>query len=697
MKKFLYLAWISASLTALPGGALFAQDAVSTTERVIVRDSVVEEKTELSPEQAAAPASVTVLKYTEQEKRNTRDYSDLLRNVTGVAANSFDQGGVGFGFALRGFSERSNGGNVAYSIDGVPINFPGHPNSNGYGDLFPLIPELVDTFVLVRGPFDVRFGAFDLGGSLEITTADHPPNGLELSVGNFDYERGLLVYGLGNGRVSGYGSVLASSLGGYRDNSEFHQFNTFDKILFPMLRGTGSFRLQVYNTDFGAPDFINRTRLRAGTLRPTDAVNVTDGGSTALQNFVFNYKEEGDQPLTAVAYFVHENFKRWSSRSTTIPFNPSGNGQTLQGDYRFVLGGSLEKYLRWDLPRGMGLGLLLGGGVRYDTVDSEQFNSVRRNPVRSLLPVPERDPRRTIGDVNFDQTNPFGYLQLDFKPVSWIKMTGGFRYDHFYYDIEDNRRSLMVSTDDGFLSPRAGLSLSPFIKGLDFFGNYGKGFRPPSAITELGVDPNLESAENETIELGLQYNSPDGAWHFLFDVYKTTFTNELQGRPFPLPPLALGPSERNGFDVEARVRVWQEGGRSLALFGNFSALTRELVNGPTGTHIPDVADFFGTYGFDLVLPLPAENSPHIITLSAAQRWEGPKPLNTRNSLSTKTYSRMDLRLAYTNTNWHGFSTFLSMIIYPTRRNEETAFLFGNSVGVSPKAPFTIQGGVFIPL
>ncbi|MGI9088789.1 MAG: TonB-dependent receptor domain-containing protein [Chthoniobacterales bacterium] len=477
---------------------------------------------------------------------------------------------------------------------------------------------------------------------------------------------------------------MASSLGGYRDNNEFRQFNTFDKILFPMLRGTGSFRLQVYNSDFGAPTYLNRALLQSGVLEPTDAVNPFDGGSTALQNFVFNYKEDNDQPLTATAYFVHENHKRWATRTFTVPIDPSRPGQFLTADYRFVLGGSLEKYLKWELPHGMGAGLLLGGGVRYDTVDSEQFSSIRRNPVRPTA------------DVNFNQANPFAYLQLDIKPAPWVKLTGGFRYDYFSYDIEDNFRRLAVSPTADFLSPRAGLSVTPF-KGLDFFGNYGKGFRPPSAITELGLDPNLEAAENETIEVGFQYNSPEGVFHFLADFYNTTFTNELQGRPAPLPPIALGPSERNGFDVEARLRLWHDGGRAFTVFGNFSGLEAELVNRPGGTHIPDVADFFGTYGFDLVLPLPEKTSPHIITLSAAQRWEGPKPLNTTRSLSTRTYSRIDLRMAYTNTNWHGFSTFVNMIIYPDRRNEETAFTFGNDVGVSPKAPLTIQGGVFIPL
>jgi len=660
-----------------------AQDSESTAERVVVQGYEDVEKTELSPNPAAAPASVTVIKYTDEQKRNTRDYTDLIRNVTGVAANSFDQGGVGYGFALRGFGERSNGGNVAYSIDGVPVNFPGHPSSNGYGDLFPLIPELVDTFALVRGPFDVRFGAFDLGGSLEITTLDHPPSGFELSIGNFDFYRGLLVYDLGKGNIGGYGSAMASTQDGYRENNDFRQFNTFGKVLFPMLGGTGSFRLQVYNSDYGSPGYLNRDLLRSGVLSPTEAVNTTDGGSTSLQNFVFNYEQDGDEPLTATAYFVHDNYKRWSTRTFTVPIDPSKPGQALQADYRFVLGGSLEKYTKWTLPYDMGMGLLLGAGVRYDTVDSEQFNTIRRDPVR------------TTADVNFDEVNPFTYAQLDFKPVPWIKITGGFRFDQFYYDIKDNLRQLMTSPDEGFLSPREGIVISP-VRGLDFFQNYGKGFRPPSAISEFNLDPSLESAENETIEVGVQYNSPDGMWHFLFDAYKTTFTNELQGQPNPLPPISLGPSERNGIDVEGRVRIWKDGGRSVSLFGNFSTLHRELVNRPGGTYIPDVADFFANYGFDMVMPLPESTSPHVITLSAMQRWEGPKPLNTTNSLSTKTYSRIDVRLAYTNTKWHGFGTFLNMIIYPDRRFEETAFLFGNAVGVSPKAPFTVQGGVFIP-
>ncbi|MEO5722155.1 MAG: hypothetical protein ABIR71_11875, partial [Chthoniobacterales bacterium] len=63
MKKTSRLALILSVLVALPFSGSVAQDAVSTTERVIVKDEIIE-KTELSGEQAAAPASVSVIRYT---------------------------------------------------------------------------------------------------------------------------------------------------------------------------------------------------------------------------------------------------------------------------------------------------------------------------------------------------------------------------------------------------------------------------------------------------------------------------------------------------------------------------------------------------------------------------------------------------------------------------------------------------------
>ena len=232
-------------------------------------------KSDLSDDPAAGPGSITVLKLPEEKKRNTRDYTDLLRPIMGVAANNFDQGGIGFGFTMRGFSERSNGGGVAYSIDGVPVNLPSHALTNGYGDLTPLIPELLDVMVLTRGPFDVRFGANALGGSMQFRTQDQPSRGAAVSVGSYDFGRALVVQPVSAGPGSGYVSLLASTTSGYRNNGDLKVFNTFNKFSFPMSGGTGTLRLQLFSDKFGAPGFVRRV-VGAAVALPAEAAPLAD-------------------------------------------------------------------------------------------------------------------------------------------------------------------------------------------------------------------------------------------------------------------------------------------------------------------------------------------------------------------------------------------------------------------------------------
>ncbi len=271
------------------------------------------QKTELSDNPATNPASVTVVTYPEEEKRNVRTYGDLFRPLTGISVDNFGQGGVGYGIALRGFADGDHGRDIAYFIDGVPINSPSSLHINGYSDLNPLIPELVDRVELTRGPFDVRFGSFALGGALNITTLDQPKSGIEATGGSFDTGRGLGVYTFNSGNVSVFGSLLGSTTPGYRGNQDLHQINTFDKISLPMLDGIGSVRFQIYSNDYGAPGYIDRDLVRSGALNPRSVVNSTDGGSTSQQNIVFNYRQSNDEPFTANVYLLNDDFKRFST------------------------------------------------------------------------------------------------------------------------------------------------------------------------------------------------------------------------------------------------------------------------------------------------------------------------------------------------------------------------------------------------
>ena len=658
-------------------------------------------KSALSSDQAASPANVTSYLYSESTTRGINGYEELLKPVTGVAANNFDQGpAVGYGIALRGFSERFSGRLSALHIDGVPINQTSHQLSNGYGDLFPLMPELVAGFTLTRGPFDVRAGAHAVGGSAFYTTADAPSSGVTAknSGGSLDSQRGLGIFGFSGGAIKGYGSLVVEEMNGYRENSGWKQFNSFNKFNFPMLAGTGSVSVQIHGTESDSPGYINRDLIRAGTISDEEARNPTDGGESRLEKLVFNYKENSDNPFKITAYLSHNKIQRWSSfggGDITIPQPGNITGrQNEQVEDRITLGGSMEKYQKWVTPEGIGFDMLVGAGIKADIVEQDQY----RNTARLRLSQTE--------DLDFTQINPYGYGQINIKPFQWLKLTGGVRYDAMIYDItgfDDPARFATGPVDIEVqiheYQPKAGVTITA-MPGLDFFANYGVGFIPPAANgNELPNDPTLEAFINESEEIGVQYNSPDGMWHFLASYYYTTLSGSLQGNGQTLPPTILGASVRKGYDIEGRVRAINTGRTTLSFYASYSAQDASLTEptAPGATHVQEVADFFIKYGFDLATRVGGEASPHRVRLTAGQVWEGPKALNNFDTLNTDTFSRVDAKLTYMNENWNGASAFAGLIVYPDGRLDEIAYRYnGSQIGVSAKPPVVVQFGVFIP-
>ena len=468
--------------------------------------------------------------------------------------------------------------------------------------------------------------------------------------------------------------------------AELRVINSFNKLTFAAPGGTASIRMQIFADKFGAPGFVRRNFVENGTLDPRTAINSTDGGKTDLQVLAMNYKQTGDEPLKVNAYRMRSELDRYSNRASTTPIAETLPGQALQQDDRTTFGGSVEKYARWSFRDGAGAALFVGAGIRHDVVASKIFNSIKRT---SGVKTENTD---------FTLFNPFAYAQADHKLNTWVKLTAGLRYDRLEFDIHDRQRGLDVAPSIDIVQPKAGIVFSP-LRGLSLFANYGKSFLPPSATGgQLSRNPALDALRLATKEVGVQYKSADGAWQVLADVYRTTFTNEILNQTPPLLPIYLGPSRRDGFDVEARARVCREGGPAASVFINYSKVDDELVGRATGTRIPDVAEAFLKHGFDLAWPLGGVDSPRVIAFSASQVWEGRKPLNTTGTLETKTFSRVDAKLTYTDRNWKGGSVFLALAAYPDRRLDETAFTFGTpaTVGVSPKARLTLQAGTCIP-
>ncbi len=657
-------------------------------ELVIYGAAPEPDKAELSAKRSANPASVTVASYPAEVKRSTTTYGELLRPLTGVTVDNYGQGGVGYGVALRGFDELEHGRDVATFVDGVPQNQTSSIQVNGYTDLNDLNPELVRQVTLTRGPFDVRAGDFNIGGSVNFDTLAAPPSGLTLSGGQFGTVHGDAVYAGGIGPAHGFLSLLADDTQGYRHNENLLRLNTFDKVTVPLFEGVGAFRFQFFNDTFGAPGYINRALVEAGALSPTAAVNPTDGGNRTEENVVFNYREPAaEEPLAVNLYAIHNVFDRYATFST-IPINPLAPGQALSADRRYTLGGNGEKFWRLRLPAGIAADLLAGGGLRSDIANAKQYDTIARVPTQQTV------------NVNFNIHNPFVYLQTDLKPFAWLKLTGGVRYDEFFFDIHDFITPARVAPDTGAAEPKGGIVVTP-LAGADLFANIGEGIRSPSAVFDLPLNPALGVTTVTSEEAGVQYNSPAGPWHFLGSVYTTRLTNEIQENPPPEPPTNLGPSRREGFDSEGGYRVWETpGGVTCAVLASYSALRARLVGNQhgQGSDVPNTPKWSAKYGGELRWPLFGAQASRTIFLYVNQQFVGESELDPAAHQRAGSYSRFNLDAWYSDAHWAVASAFVEITAYPFGRFNETAVEFNSTtVGIAPKSPVTLLGGVHLPL
>ena len=99
---------------------------------------------------------------------------------------SYGQGAIGYGLAMRGYPNSEHGRDIAYFIDGVPVNEISSIHTPNYADLNVLIPETVKSIEVIRGPFSVEAGDFNLGGAVFITTKSSDPYaGFSFSGGSY--------------------------------------------------------------------------------------------------------------------------------------------------------------------------------------------------------------------------------------------------------------------------------------------------------------------------------------------------------------------------------------------------------------------------------------------------------------------------------------------------------------------------------
>jgi len=616
-------------------------------------------KGDVSSAVTALPAAVTIVDAAAISRAPVATYGDLFRSLPGFNVSNFGQGAIGYGLSLRGYTEAEHGRDIAYYIDGVPVNEVSSLHTPNYADLNILLPETVKSIEVVRGPFSVEYGDSNLGGSVNITTKESEPFGMaSLSGGTQGTVRGVATYSTTQGAYIPYLALEGYRTDGTHDNSLIERYNSFNKITTTLPDGaTVSFRAQAYGTTFGAPGYASRSAIEAGTVSERSATNSTDGGNKQLENFVMNYSSgPKDQELKGALFVSHDYFNRYAD---------FGGGQRWQHDDRTTVGGRISKVWTGAINDQLPVQVLIGSNWRSDVIDAFQAPTT----ARTVTGAP-------VVDLGVTQHNIAVFGQVQVKPLPWLKLTGGGRFDQFYYNINDRLApGVAPNISPGIGTPKFGIAITP-VKWIEFFANYGQGFRSIDVPLELIGNPGLKPFKIVSAEGGVQFTFD--RFKFLASYWTTDSQNE-SFQPAPsLPVTFLGKARRDGFDLDGRYFVVKDSTSMVAIFANTSGVRTRLLDAAPSFYVPNVPNYVANIGVDFDV---ATRNAERLSGTAYVTLVGKKNLTQDGLLTTSPYSRVTGKLAY---SWpDGWTAFTQATWYPGNRLSEIAINFGDPTGANP--------------
>jgi outer membrane receptor protein involved in Fe transport len=552
-------------------------------------DPPVQEVTVRGRATSQTSAAQTVVGRAEIEMRPRLRAEEVLEIVPGLFTVQHSGGAKAQQYFLRGF-DADHGTDIAFFVDGVPLNAVSHAHGQGYTDLHFLIPELILSIEATQGPYSVRAGDFATAGSVELRLADHlPESRAGLQVGPHGHARGLVIDSPDMGNR--WRAVVAAEV--FRDDGFFvhpenhHRLNTFARLTH-VLDGESELSLtwMGYGASWNASGEIPaRGVCGDGDGNPPpqsypgghcvsrfDSVDPTQGGGSqrTMASLAYSLRRPGVD-LNATAYLIHSSLQLFLNETffANDPMNGVGDG-IEQDDTRTVLGANTRVTLRSRLA-GIDLGTTLGIQIRDDLIDNGLQHQVHRLPLE------------TLQASGINETELGAFVEEDFHPARWLRFVLGARADRVAIAVENRDPSAATKTagvaSSSLLSPKATAVVSP-LRGLDFFANYGRGFHSNDGRGVVAGGTLL--ATTAGYDVGLRF-LPTTGLSLSAAAFVEDLTSELVFDGDAATTSPAGRTRREGFEIAARYHLRQEVFADAAF-----TMTRARFRDDdgTGTYVP---------------------------------------------------------------------------------------------------------------
>jgi outer membrane receptor protein involved in Fe transport len=409
---------------------------------------------------------------------------EMLEATPGLIVSTHSGEGKANQYFLRGMN-LDHGTDLAIWLDGMPVNMRTHGHAQGYADVNFVIPELVQSMLVKKGPYWAEEGDFASAGSLRLAYADRLENAVvQATGGSFGYWRGLAAgsVGFASGTLTGAGEFVAYN-GPWSVPDALRKFNGMLRYTEGTQNNNFSVTALAYANSWHSTDQSPVRAVSDGSLGFYSAVDQTDGGDTQRYSLSMAWQNATPQTATRLeAYGIYSTLNLYNNFTYFLD-NPDLGDQFQQSDKRKLLGlnGShLQRHQLFGFPSET----TVGTQVRYDDIGVGLFNTFQRTAYNT---------------VRYDQVSETSvslYAKNMTQWTDWLRVTLGVRADLFMASVDSTTNAANSGYTSAFLaSPKLGIIFGPWDR-TELYLNAGMGYHSNDArgavVTVNPSDPTQQ-------------------------------------------------------------------------------------------------------------------------------------------------------------------------------------------------------------
>jgi hypothetical protein len=404
---------------------------------------------------------------------------EALEIVPGLIVTQHSGEGKANQYFLRGFN-LDHGTDLAITVDGMPVNMPTHGHGQGYSDINFLIPELIRSVNVRKGPYFADVGDFGSAGAVGIDYVNKLPknNIVETTFGSFGYLRSLAARSTAVGDGTLFAAIEGTKYNGPWDiPDDVRKINGV--LRYSQGTATDGFTLtgMAYSNAWNSTDQVAQRAIDQGIIGRFGTIDPTDGGVSSRFSLSGNVAHSSEYGQTKISAYAIRSDLRLYNDFTYFLDNRVNGDQFNQLDGRTLIGFDARHAFDWRFE-GLETQTRVGMQTRYDDIHVGLFKTEQRNWLSTV-----RDDRVQEGNVGI-------WTDSTTKWADWLRTTLGIREDVFAGHVLSDTAENSGNAQASMASPKAAIVLGPWFK-TEFYGNAGYGLHSNDIRgATITVDPN---------------------------------------------------------------------------------------------------------------------------------------------------------------------------------------------------------------